>query len=298
MQILLAFDTSAASRTALAEVATRTWPPGSRVEVLTVVDKLEPWTLGEITAEVNARAQQLVEGAAEKLRLHELAADGRVAEGDPKTVILDHAATLGADLIVMGAHGTGAVEQFFLGSVSKAVLRHAPCSVAIVRNTTVQGDMVKVLLAVDGSEGSRRAAESVVGRPWPAGTEVRVLSAVELGLSALQAAFEIPSLDAAHLELQRAAAMARAEEAIDSARKILEAAGLVTSESISVLVASPKEIILQEAAEWPANLIVVGSNGRGALDRFLLGSTSEAVATHATCSVEVIFASRSNPSGS
>jgi len=74
------------------------------------------------------------------------------------------------------------------------------------------------------------------------------------------------------------------------ARKTLEAAGLTTSESISVLVASPKEIILQEAAEWPADMIVLGSHGSSGLSRFLLGSTSEAVATHATCSVEVIRA--------
>ena len=107
-------------------------------------------------------------------------------------------------------------------------------------------------------------------------------------MSALQAAFEIPSLDTAHLEKQRAAAMKRTEDAIDSARKTLEAAGLTTSESISVLVATPKEIILQEAAEWGADLIVVGSHGHGGLDRFLLGSTSETVATHAACSVEVI----------
>jgi nucleotide-binding universal stress UspA family protein len=114
-----------------------------------------------------------------------------------------------------------------------------------------------------------------------------VLSAVELGMSALQGAFEIPSLDAAHLESQRAAAMQRTEEAIDSARKTLEAAGLTTSESISVLAASPKEIILQEAAVWPADWIVLGSHGSSGLSRFLIGSTSEAVATHATCSVEV-----------
>ena len=139
MQILLAVDASAASRAALDEVATRPWPTGSRVEGLTVVDKLEPWTLGELAAQVNARAQQVVESGAERLRSHGLAADGRVAEGDPKTVILDHATTMGADLIVLGAHGTSAIERFLLGSVSKIVLRYAPCSVAIVRDTGVRG---------------------------------------------------------------------------------------------------------------------------------------------------------------
>jgi nucleotide-binding universal stress UspA family protein len=104
----------------------------------------------------------------------------------------------------------------------------------------------------------------------------------------LQGAFEIPSLDAKHLETQREAAMKRTEEAIDSARTVLEAAGLTTSESISVLDQAPKEIILEEAAAWPADWIVLGSHGSSGLSRFLIGSTSETVATHAACSVEVV----------
>ena len=61
-----------------------------------------------------------------------------------------------------------------------------------------------------------------------------------------------------------------------------------TSESISVLVESPKKIILDEAGQWGADLIFAGSHGRRGLDRFLLGSVSEAVALHAPCSVEVV----------
>ena len=193
-----------------------------------------------------------------------------------------------ADLIVLGANGLGAVEQFLLGSVSRAVLRFAHCSVALVRESAAPVAGLKVLLAVDGSESSKHATETLAARPWPAATEIRVFSVVELGMSALQASFEIPAFDTEHLESQRAEAMKRTEEAIDSALKILEAAGLTTSESISVLAASPKELILQEAAEWGANWIVLGSHGSSGLSRFLIGSTSETVATHATCSVEVI----------
>ncbi len=289
MKILLAVDASPASQAAVDEVATRPWPAGSQVEVLTVIEMCQPWALSPIVEELQAVSKKLVNDTASRLRSHGFEANATVAEGDPKTTILDHAATLGADLIVVGAHGAGALERFLLGSVSRTLLRFAPCSVEIVRKPASRGSAgLKLLLAVDGSAGSRHAAESLAARPWPAGTEIKVLSAVELGLSALQAAFEIPALDAAHLETQRAAAMERTENAIDSARKTLEAAGLRTSESISVLVASPKEIILQEAAAWPADLIVLGSHGSSGLSRFLLGSTSEAVATHAACSVEVI----------
>jgi len=214
-----------------------------------------------------------------------------VLSGDARTVILDQAATLQADLIVVGAQGVSALERFLLGSVSKAILKFAPCSVEVVRgNPNRDESPFRVLLPADGSSGSENAAQSIAGRPWLAGTEVRVLSVVELGLSALQAAFEIPAFDAAHLELQRQQAMQRAQSAIAAARGILEPTGVNVSESISVIVSSPKEIILDEASSWAAYLIVLGSHGHRGIDRFLLGSVSEEVAMHAKCSVEIIRA--------
>jgi nucleotide-binding universal stress UspA family protein len=51
---------------------------------------------------------------------------------------------------------------------------------------------------------------------------------------------------------------------------------------------SPKHTILEEAEAFNADLIVLGSHGRGRVERFLLGSVSLAVVTHAKCSVEVV----------
>lgn len=289
MNILLAVDASSASQAAVDQLTARPWPAGSQFEVLTVVENPGFLTQGLATEELQARAERLADAAATHLRSHQLQVKAVVAVGDPKAQILDHAAAMHADLIVLGANGLGAVERFLVGSVSRAVLRFASCSVALVRETNAQGAAgLKVLLAVDGSESSRHATEALAARPWPSGTEIRVFSVVELGMSALQASFEIPAFDTEHLESQRTEAMKRTEEAIDSALKTLEAAGLSTSESISVLAASPKELILQEAAAWPADWIVLGSHGSSGLSRFLIGSTSETVATHAACSVEVI----------
>jgi K+-sensing histidine kinase KdpD len=50
----------------------------------------------------------------------------------------------------------------------------------------------------------------------------------------------------------------------------------------------PKSRIIDLATEWHADLIVLGSHGRKSLNRFLMGSVSEAVARHAPCSVEIV----------
>ena len=82
--------------------------------------------------------------------------------------------------------------------------------------------------------------------------------------------------------------MKLAQDAVASAVRILEKSFANISESISVLLERPHTLILKEARDWNADLIVMGSHGRQGADRFLLGSVSEAVATHAHCSVEII----------
>ena len=57
----------------------------------------------------------------------------RVLCGSPAQAIIEEAENWGADLVVVGSHGYGFWERMFLGSVSNAVVHHAPCSVLIVR---------------------------------------------------------------------------------------------------------------------------------------------------------------------
>jgi len=107
-------------------------------------------------------------------------------------------------------------------------------------------------------------------------------------LGATQAFLEPPYVDNAQLEEQRAEAMQRAQTAVDSAVQILSKTSLRVVPSISVLVSGPKSVILDEAKQTDADLIVVGSHGHRGIERFLLGSVSEGVALQSHCSVEVI----------
>ena len=94
--------------------------------------------------------------------------------------------------------------------------------------------------------------------------------------------------------LDRLTAEARnqASSAVAEARDILSNAGVTLDSGEATPLGEPRSVILETAKEWGADLIVVGSHGRRGLDRFLLGSVSEAVAIHAPCSVRVVRANQ------
>ncbi len=289
MKVLVAVDHSAASQAVLREVAARPWPPKTCMEVLNVVEPVHLWTTSQTVEEAAQQSSALVQAAAQELGAQGLEASGVSLAGDPKRVILDRAQEAQADFIFVGSRAVSAVTRFLLGNVSSAVVRHAPCSVEIVRTREGKPPGArKILLATDGSEFSERAARSIAERPWPAGTEVVALSVVELVLGTAQAWLEPPYVDSSQMEPLREQAMKRAQNAVATAVEILSKAFPKVQESISVLLDGPRNVIIDEADKIGADLIVVGSHGHRGIERFMLGSVSEAVALHAHCSVEVI----------
>jgi nucleotide-binding universal stress UspA family protein len=144
---------------------------------------------------------------------------------------------------------------------------------------------MKILLATDGSDFSKAAVNSVAERPWPEGSELKIISVMEIPYAPTTEAWVLP--DSYYKELE-GAVKEQAERAIKDAAerfKSGKAAGLeISAEIVS---GSPREAILDEAERWDADLIVLGSHGYRGWQRFLLGSVSHAVATHAHCSVEI-----------
>lgn len=143
---------------------------------------------------------------------------------------------------------------------------------------------MKLLIGVDDSKFSQAAVESVANRIWEPGTEVKVISAVE---PPFVPGAEGISLEGNHYDIAR--------KSIDRAIATLRASNNRFELMGDIVEGSAKHVILDEAERWNADLIVVGSHGRRGLNRFLLGSVSQAVALHANCSVEIVRASQAKP---
>ena len=145
---------------------------------------------------------------------------------------------------------------------------------------------MKILLAVDGSEFSEAAANAVVTRFRPEGTEVRVLHAVEwLKEMPPSFAYAMGPAGADDIVKSREESYQRAGHLVGRIANMLSAAGFRTS--VLTPDVDPRHAIVAAAAQWPADLIVMGSHGRTGIDRLLMGSVAEAVVRHAPCSVQI-----------
>lgn len=294
MKLLVATDFSPAF-SAVGSIKARAWPEGTEVYILHVVD-LPPFEAGAELLETARRgAESIVRALAADLERAGLKAQADVVIGHPRTAIPDYAKKYDANWVIVGSHGANALARLFLGSVAQAVVRAAPCSVEVARpgagDAARSGSGFKILVATDGSECARLAVRSVAERPWPARSVARIVS-VAPSLNPVISSGGAPYFETADaVELAQrieAEERSRAAEVIAEAEKILEKASGLEVEKAEVVNGDPKRIIVQQAKEWGATMVVVGSHGRHGLDRLMTGSVSEFVATHAHCSVEVV----------
>lgn len=184
-----------------------------------------------------------------------------VPHGDAVDQILAEASAMPADVIVMGTHGRSGVERW-LGSVTQQVLRRAPCPVLTVSpftETLPRGGVRRILCAVDLTAGSERTLEAALSLARATGAAVTVVHAREGAMAAPAPA--------------RLAAIAR-----DQLHERIAPYGTrgIPVEEI-VVPGGARHQILRLARERGADVIVLGTHGRGVAGRLLLGSTAEHV---------------------
>ena len=138
---------------------------------------------------------------------------------------------------------------------------------------------MKILLGVDDSKFSADVLRAVVTQFRTEHTEIRVLHMLQ---PVAPAPPQMAPGYAPELEDQKTPARALVERLA----KDLQSSGFKVDTAVEI--GDVREGIIDTAAEWGADLIVVGSHGRRGLQRFLLGSVAEFVARHARCSVEIV----------
>jgi nucleotide-binding universal stress UspA family protein len=144
---------------------------------------------------------------------------------------------------------------------------------------------MKILLATDGSPCSAAAVSQVAERPWPPGSQVKIISVFELPTPPASEPWALPP---DYFQGIEKAARDQAQRGLDSAEATCRQSENKLEVETQLVEGSPKHVILDEAERWGADLIVIGSHGYRGLQRFLLGSVSQAVASHAKCSVEIV----------
>jgi nucleotide-binding universal stress UspA family protein len=105
------------------------------VENLTVgyASDLFPVPMAEVFQEISGYAKTELQKLAEEARQKGIAVTELVVQGKPSAEIIRHAAENGVDMIVLGTHGKGMLDQALFGSTTERVVRRAPCPVLTVR---------------------------------------------------------------------------------------------------------------------------------------------------------------------
>jgi nucleotide-binding universal stress UspA family protein len=294
MRVLIAIDGSEPASIAVDLVANAAWPPGTEIVVAKAVvtgpdlfggpwPALATFQADQIEAELRDQARRTVAAARERLERPGQTVEAVVLPGRPATAIVDKARAMRADLIVVGSLGHGTIESMLVGSVSAEVVDYAAGPVLVARGRRIE----RVVLAWDGSDGARRAADLL--RTWPilAGSAVRVVSVADFGIAWWTGFPESGSSEsvATYVEAKEASRGQHEVLARDMAAE-LQASGLSADAERREGDAATE--ILAAASAYGADIIVMGTRGRTGLARLVLGSVARNVLQHANCSVLVV----------
>jgi nucleotide-binding universal stress UspA family protein len=197
--------------------------------------------------------------------------------------INDTASSKGCDVIAMGTHGLGGVNRFLLGSVAEAVVRHATLPVLLFRQGIDPQPLRRLMVAVDGSLGSDLAVQTTRDLAAQTAASVQVLHVTPDPLVPVNPARVNVARDAFEQNLIRAGKLL-----LEHTERALPGVELRASLMIPAAFRRIDEVILEAARDQQADLLVLGTQGRGGVERLLLGSVAEAVARHATLPVMLV----------
>ena len=271
-RVLVATDGSAAAKAAASTAASFPWPES--VQVSGVMAEQMYAAFGASLPGPNSSEQVIADKAIRPLALRWPDVRARVIKGPAIDAILGEAKRVGADVIVLGWRGHGAVRRVISGSVSRGIVRGASCAVLVVRRAA--HDVRNVVLGFDGSAHAHRAVALLARLSPPRGGRVALVSAAET-TGDVPAHALIPS----RIRAKVAAEGRRInKDRVELARRALERPALTLASAgwkvdPTVTNGPPLEDLLAAVRDTGARLLVVGARGKGNVEHLLVGSVAQ-----------------------
>lgn len=265
--IIVAIDPSAASRGAFVEALRFAGSMGRRLLAVSVTPQYEGnlnrWAIDNAEEELNRPFRDCLQEARKASVGSHVAVSTVHLVGDPVERIVDLAAREGAGLVIIGYPIRSYMERIILGQTAARIVGLCPCDVLMIPEGAKVG-FERLLVGVDGSRYSSEAGRRALELARLFGGEVHGLTVLDVPVDR---SLLYGVMDEVHHKHFFALEGLRQEG---------------TSQGITVVTAmregNPYEVIVGYGEETEAQLIVLGSFGRTAVVRFLLGSVVERVA--------------------
>jgi nucleotide-binding universal stress UspA family protein len=286
-QIVVGTDGSSSGQAAVQAATGFSWPDRSDALLVVAAGSRGSGEWSPVAWDAAQRgAKQVAERALTTLRRRWPDARATCPARGPGEAIVVAARSAMADAVVVGFSGLGPLARLLMGSVSRHVVRDAPCSVLVVKGALPRAR--RFVLGVDGSDNARHAVEWMSALPAPPGGRVTLVSVLEL--MRMPSAGLMPASVRATLRAEarqvEAERKARAERDLARRAARLQRAGWSVRSRVREGV--PLDALLDVARREGAEVLAIGARGTGGMTRLLLGSVAEGAITHAPMSVLVV----------
>ena len=233
---------------------------------------------------LEARAAQQLDLAAERLKGKCLKVSTEIVSGPPAMMIETVARDEHCDITVMCPGKHAVVERVLLGSVSSKVLKHGPGTIVIGRPLEKPLERLsQIVIGVDGSANSidalRRAVE--IFKLNTSAAKILLVHSVDIA-DPVKYLSPIEFISALEQNL-----LMEGESILADAKRILSDLQ-VKNVDVALVEGKPQGQIIKIAESSKADLVIIGAEGKTAIQHFLLGSVSHKVARYAPCAVAVV----------
>jgi nucleotide-binding universal stress UspA family protein len=281
--ILVPLDGSSLAESVLPAAAVLAKAFGAGIRLLHIVEAAPPDTIhGQPHLTEGDQAQAYLDEVARRPLFQDLAVEVHVhrpKEGDVAESVVDHAQEFGVDLVVLSTHGKSGLRGFLFGRIALRALQRGTTPVLLINPTTSAAAPPfacrTILVPLDGTPAHEPAlpVASRLGRAWKATLHLEIVVPTAGTLSGHEAATGVlmPSATRAILDL----AERGAEEYVKQLAQTLKAEGLSANWHVSR--GEPAACLVEAAERVKADLVVMASHAKGALDAFWSGSLTPIV---------------------